>query len=223
MSGGGISSGIVRVVALLVAALSAATGLAKSCECATEDEWNFRVFLDDSEIGYHNFRLTTEDGLTRVTTEADFRVKFLFLTAYRYQHANTEIWRDNCLVNIDASTNANGKALLVTGSLDNNGFNIETDAASEPLGDCVKTFAYWNPAVFLESELLNSQTGQLLAVDVELSNDEFVDVYGGVTPATRYRLVAKDIKLDVWYSSDNRWLGLESTIKGGRKLRYELV
>ena len=39
----------------------------------------------------------------------------------------------------------------------------------------------------------------------------------------RYKLTAKNRELDIGYSSDNRWLALESTVKGGRKLRYELT
>lgn len=55
-------------------------------------EWNFKVYLDDSEIGYHSFRLIEGQDQRQLESQADFRVKFLFVTAYRYQHENVETW-----------------------------------------------------------------------------------------------------------------------------------
>ena len=47
---------------------------------------------------------------------------------------------------------------------------------------------------------------------------------GQAIETQRYRLLAKNVEVDVWYSeSDRSWLALESTVKGGRKLRYVLT
>jgi hypothetical protein len=87
----------------------------------------------------------------------------------------------------------------------------------------VKTFAYWNADILNESKLLNSQTGELLPISVDQVAEEPFEVNGQEIPAIRYHLVAKGMELDIWYSTDRRWLALESTVKGGRKLRYELT
>ena len=71
--------------------------------------------------------------------------------------------------------------------------------------------------------MLNSQTGELMPVSVEMLEDETLTVRGQSMAAKKYRLSAKDINLDVWYSQDRQWLGLESTTESGRKLRYELT
>jgi len=188
-----------------------------------ETEWNFDVYLDDSRIGHHRFHLAKRDESWLLTTEADFKVKFLFFTAYRYQHSNREVWRQNCLHEIESSTNANGTPFIVSGSKDDSGFTIETDRFRDDLGDCVKSFAYWYPEILDESKLLNSQTGELLPISVDKVAEETLTVKGQEIPASRYHLVAKGMKLDIWYSADQRWLALESTVKGGRKLRYELT
>jgi hypothetical protein len=49
-------------------------------------EWDFRVLLDGKDVGSQRFVVTNQDGLTRLETEADFKVKFLFATVYRYLH-----------------------------------------------------------------------------------------------------------------------------------------
>ena len=202
------------------AALSGGTG--GSVESA-EQEWNFRVFLDEQEIGFHNFELTVEDGTQRVTTEAEFRVRFLFFTAYRYEHENEETWEGDCLKQIESRTDDNGRRFAVRGLRQQDRFALDASNASVGLPDCIKTFAYWNPSILEASTLLNSQTGELLPVDVELIAEEVLDVRGEQMPAKRYRLESQDLELDIWYSDDLEWLALESTVEGGRKLRYELT
>ena len=87
----------------------------------------------------------------------------------------------------------------------------------------MKTFAYWDPGILDEPALLNSQTGEILAVDVEPVAVETLNVKGREVETRRYRVHAKNMELDIWYSRDQRWVALESTVKGGRKLRYELT
>lgn len=190
---------------------------------ASLDEWNFRVYLDDAEIGYHNFRLIDEGGRQQLMTEAEFQVKFLFITAYRYEHTNQETWQGDCLQEISARTDANGKRFVVSGAQEENGFAVTANQEQSEISGCVKTFAYWNPEILHEPALLNSQTGEVLPVTVTPVAEEMLLVRGEKTPAMRYKLTARNMELDIWYSSDDRWLALESTVKGGRKLRYELT
>ena len=164
-----------------------------------------------------------------MSSEAEFKVKFLFFTAYQYQHENSETYRNNCLLEIDSQTNANGKDFEVEGNQVDDGFRIEANKAEDMLvpesrDACIKTFAYWDPSFLKEEKLLNSQTGELLDVEVEKIARETLTVRGQEVKAERYRLLAKNVEVDVWYSDADRcWLALESTVKGGRKLRYVLT
>jgi hypothetical protein len=40
--------------------------------------------------------------------------------------------------------------------------------------------------------------------------------------ARRHRLEGPGLAIDLWYVG-NDWVGLESTVEGGRRLRYELA
>lgn len=213
---------IASCLCLLAPSMALSGGTSSGPEPA-EQEWNFRVFLDDREIGFHNFELTVEDGTRRVTTEAEFRVRFLFFTAYRYEHENEETWEGDCLKRIESRTDDNGRRFAVRGLRQQDRFALDASNASVGLPDCIKTFAYWNPSILEESTLLNSQTGELLPVNVELVAEEVLDVRGEQMPARRYRLEAQNLELYIWYSDDLEWLALESTVDGGRKLRYELT
>lgn len=186
-------------------------------------EWNFKVYLDDSEIGYHSFRLIEGQDQRQLESQADFRVKFLFVTAYRYQHENVETWQGECLQQIESHTDANGKLLTVSGSQGPEGFKVETSDTSRQVPGCVKTFAYWDPRFLSESALLNSQTGEVIPVVIEPLPEPSYRVRGQEVPAQGYRMRGKNLDMEIWYSMDRQWLGLVSSIKGGRTLRYELI
>ena len=186
-------------------------------------EWRFRVLLDDTEIGYHNFRLTEQAGEVLVDSEARFKVRFLFFDAFRYEHVNRERWDSRCLIGIDAVTEVNGKTLSVSGARDGQAFMVEAGEGSKTLDDCVMTFAYWDPRFLEQGRLLNSQTGDYVDVTIRRVGEEDLAVRGRNVTATRYALAADKLNMDLWYSPDLEWLGLESITKGGRTLRYELL
>ena len=214
--------GSVAVASWAIAA-SAFAGSPETGEHDVSQEWNFRVYLDDAEIGYHNYTLIDRGDRQKLVTEAEFKVKFLFITAYRYEHTNEETWQGECLQQISSQTDANGKEFVVRGAKNGDEFAVTTNDEQKELPGCVKTFAYWNPEILDEPALMNSQTGEILPVSVTPVAEEVLEVRGESIPARRYKLTARNMELDIWYSSDDRWLALESTVKGGRKLRYELT
>ncbi|MGH8732326.1 MAG: DUF6134 family protein, partial [Burkholderiales bacterium] len=73
-----------------------------------------------------------------------------------------------------------------------------------------------------QSRLLNSQDGKFLDVAVRPLGTESITVRGAKVSASRYALVTKKFRIDVWYSADGEWLALESAARGNRKLRYRL-
>ena len=90
------------------------------------NEINFRVLLDDKEIGFHKFEITVDGGATLIKINAEFDVKFLFVTAYSYLHENSETWEGGCLRRIDSRTNSNGKHFAVSGERAKDSFELVT-------------------------------------------------------------------------------------------------
>jgi len=184
--------------------------------------WDFDVYLDDKKVGKHLFSVSEAAGMKHVKSEAKFKVKILFITAYRYQHSAAESWVDNCLVQIDASTNSNGKRIQISGEQTGAGFVVETGVSPTELPDCVMTFAYWNSEFLDQPRLLNPQTGEYVDVHVEKIGDEILQVRGQPVAARRFKLTSREVDLTLWYSPDDQWLALESVAEGGRIIRYEL-
>jgi len=186
------------------------------------DEWNFNVYLDDKKVGTHLFEVMGGGDRRQVQSTANFNVKFLFFSAYSYEHTNLESWAENCLLTFDANTKVNGKPTAVSGATAEAGFMVERGAEQELLPDCVMSFAYWNPAFLQQNRLINPQTGEFLDVEIEAMGTEELEVRGEQVAAERYKITGRDIDIMVWYSADDEWLGLESVVKNGRIFRYEL-
>ena len=205
---------IALIAALLTSSVSA---------MAADQEWRFRVYLDDKEIGYHDFTLQEIDEQRTLQSEANFEYRLLFVKLYGYEHENTETWVGDCLTGIDSTTDANGKPFQVMGSLQGDRFLLSGTAGEVELPFCNMSFAYWNPVFLQEDRLINVQNGEVL--DIEVSEPELVElkVRGVMQPAYRYELGAGELKIELWYSENDEWLALETEARGGRRLRYELL
>lgn len=209
-----------------IASLSLAGLLLATHADATQNSartWNFSVLLDGSKIGYHTFHVTESSGVKSVRSEARFDVKFLFFNAFKYRHNNSERWRNDCLVEMDSSTNSNGKRFEVSGARTEYGFVVDAGAEANELPECVMTFAYWNPDFLQQPRLLNPQSGEFLDVNVTDLGSQQIDVRGEQVDALAYSVTARKMQLKVWYSQNGEWLALESLAKGGRVIRYELT
>ena len=188
---------------------------------AASQSWSFRVFLDGRDIGRHTFVREEAGEGARVVSEARFEVRFLFLTAYRYEHRAEEQWRGRCLSSLDARTDDNGNETVVSGVQGGGGFRVTTDGNAAGVEPCVQTFAYWNPSILEATHLLNPQTGEYLPVQVL---DLGRATIGNREEAQHYRLLGdtggKPLHIDLWYSTAHEWLALESLTADGRRLRY---
>jgi hypothetical protein len=183
-------------------------------------EWKFTVFLDDDSIGYHHFSLERSGDSTRLTTRADFDVTFLKIPLYSYDHENTEHWKNSCLERIESATDQNGDLYTVKGVRTDTGFQLKSREGDNTLPDCVSTFAYWDKAFLQRKQLLNSQTGEYVEVSTDYLGESHIEVADTRTPARHYRLTAKDLIIDLWYSHSDRWLALETPTSTGSVLRY---
>ena len=183
---------------------------------------NFDVFLDDRAIGYQRFALSTvADGL-RIETRAEFAVKILRITAFSYDHANTETWRGGCLQSIESRTDSNGKQYSVRGQARAGAFVVATKEGERRLDGCVATFAYWDKRKLLPRErLLNSQTGEYLAVEIDALGRQDVRIGTRAVSVDRYAIRGKGLDITLGYAAGTgEWVTLDSRLESGRTLQY---
>ena len=205
---------------LLLGLLATAAWLSEACGAAPQTQWRFSVYLDDAEIGYHEFRLSTTAGGQRLQSEARFAVRVLMVPVYRYVHEAVEYWDGDCLQRIEATTNDNGRLLSVQGRAEDDSFMVTTGSGRQVLSGCVMSFAYWDTRILKADRLLNAQNGEYVDVEVTALGAEAISLDDRTVAARRYRLTGDDLRIDLWYSEDRQWLALQSTTTSGRTLSY---
>jgi hypothetical protein len=205
-------------------ALALLLGSAATAADSAGETLRFQVLLDDKPIGTHEFRIAGDRDRRTVETSARFDVRVLFVPVFRYSHENTEVWADGCVQRLDSETDSNGRPYRVSLDRGEDGYRIATlDRAVDEPADCISTFAYWDPDFLQRSRLLNSQTGELIEVEVEAPGRVDLDWLGFAAPVEGFRVLAEsdDVDIRVYYSeAGRRWVALESRLESGRVMRY---
>lgn len=169
----------------------------------------FTVLRDGSPFGTHEIAFRQEGEDLHVEIAIDLEVSLAFITLFRYQHRNHEIWRDGRLVSIETRTDDNGTAYSVSGRATEEGFVVDgSDGRIVAPTDVLPT-SYWHPETIDQGKLLDTQRGRLIDVQVTSLGQEPV---GGVETA-RYR-VSGDLALDLWYDAEGEWRKLAFTARG---------
>lgn len=219
----GMSAALAAALMLLAPSLHA-----QPVPAATDDaagtgarEWRFEVRLDDDVVGEHRFTVRRDGDAVLVTSQARFDVRLLGIPVYRYRHEAQERWTGGCLVQLDAQTQVNGKDSRVAARRDGDTLRIDGPAGAQALPGCAMSFAYWNPALRRQSQLLNPQTGAVETVRFAALGTGEVEARGAPVRGDRWRLSGPESPIELWYGPGGDWLALDATA-GGKRLRYRL-
>lgn len=210
-----------KILFLLAALLTIPVNATADATPHMDKAWNFDVYLGDKQIGYHRFQATDIDNGLLVRSDAEFRVKVLFITAFNYEHSNSEVWRNGCLQSIDAQTNSNGKQSDILGRLEGNTFVVESGSQPNAVDGCVASFAYWDRDLLNRDRLLNAQTGEYLEIETKSLPEKSLRIGKKNIKVEQLHLSAKDVDIVVSYTANTgAWVGLDSTLENGRTLSY---
>jgi len=188
--------------------------------------FRFKASLDGSQMGEHSFNVTNTPEGRNIESRANFAVKFLFITAYRYNHKADEIWKGNCLYKLTSTTKENSDVIEVRGEQDGESFTLKGPKGEVKGEQCLMTFAYWNPEILTKRKLINPQTGELLDVEIKPMGLEEIRVRGKKQQAERYKITAPKTEIDLWYDAQNgqkKWVALRSVTPEGYVVDYELL
>ena len=193
------------------------------------EEWAFDVYLDKNKIGTHTFKL---DDAKLLTSKAKFKVKVLFIEAYKYDHTAKEQWQNDCLASLEAHTIENKVTTDVKGVIKGDTFDVSDGKTNQNLPACTMTFAYWNPKILTQTKLLNPQNAEYLDTKFENLGTETISVKGAPTETTHYKLSGaingkNKLKIELWYtqnqSGNKQWVALKSTTPEGYVINYKLI
>ncbi|RPG30100.1 MAG: DUF1295 domain-containing protein [Gammaproteobacteria bacterium TMED92] len=182
------------------------------------EHWYFTAYIDDKEVGYHQFEVRRDGASTFLNGRADFEYRLWKVPLFSYFHEVSETYdRNLCLQEITSTTITRTDRVALHGRKTDAGFTLDGAANVPILEDCLTTFAYWTKEFLARDTLLNGQDGTLVPVQFSNLASENPD------SAERVRLQADSLDLTLTYSNDGHWQGLESQLPAGRKLVYKLT
>lgn len=184
-------------------------------ENATE-VFNFKVSLDNREVGWHRFVVETKGNQLTVSSKAKMDFTVLMVKKVAYRHEATENWLGDCLQAFESKTKRNTKIFLTSGSVKDGDFYVNRNGEEVLVSKCVKTFAYWRPAWLDDEFLLNVETGKYTPISLEVTEDQ-------LTNMTKRVVGLPKTKIHLAYDKSGNWQTLESELKIAGTLRYQRI
>lgn len=182
---------------------------------------DFTVLRKGKPFGRHV--LTFErgaDGALQVTTDVDLQVRFGPITAFKYRLDSVEEWVDGQLVALNGKSNNDGRKGKVLAARDDDNLIVAGSKfeGALPLGTIPSS--HWNRLQVYQNQMLSTETGEVLDIEVEIIGGDTVTVGDQQVDATHYRLTS-DLTVDLWYDQQSRWVKLAFDVRG-QSIEYVL-
>jgi len=223
-SSGGATPRLGRRKAMALAGSGiVAISLSRQAAATVPADLQLNVYRKGSQIGTHVIRFSQTGGTLKVATQVDLRVKVAFVTVYRYQQTSNDDWESDRLVRTRIRTNDDGKDTLVQAETRDGQLAVQGPAGSyaTQLG-AMTDISFWNEAITRGPALVDSQTAELIKIQIEAGTRERIVVRGQSIDARRFSMVGtKGRSGNVWYD-DAGSLVRAIVITRGETLGYEL-
>jgi hypothetical protein len=221
---------LLRGVALAIALTVATPVIAYGETCKSGNTWHdpldlygnaleFKVLRDGDEVGFHRVVFRSEGDSLIAESEFSLDVKVLFFTAYRYRYTSTDVWRNGCLVSVDATVDENGDQTAVRANSANQRLTITGPSGVETADAGIFPTNHWHAGVVDTERVLNTITGKVADVRIIDDGVDWVMVNGGTYPARRYHYTG-DLRNTVWYDGDGRWVKMRFTAEDGSTIEH---
>ncbi|NIA72412.1 hypothetical protein HBA54_27870 [Pelagibius litoralis] len=177
------------------------------------DTLSFDVMRDGSQIGSHSISFEEIGDELHVEIAIDLEVNLAFITLFRYEHRNKEVWRDGRLMSLETRTYDDGKEYSVTARSTAEGLLVEGTSGSYLAPRDILPTSYWNRATVDQSVLLDTQRGGLLEVSAKAKGTDDIWTEETRLQARKFDLDG-DLDADLWYAPDGEWMKITFTVRG---------
>jgi len=182
---------------------------------------DFTVLRKGKPFGSHVLTFERDqDGLLQVTTDVDLKVKFGPITAFRYRLDSVEQWIDGQLIALNGKSNNDGRKGEVSAEMQDDSLMVDSTMFDGALPASTIPSSHWNRLQVYQNQMLSTETGEVLDIDVEVIGDDQVQVGDELVDATHYRLKS-DLTVDLWYDDQSRWVKLAFEVRG-QSIEYVL-
>lgn len=181
------------------------------------DKLKFQILRDGQPFGYHIIHFEASEDTVKADIEINMKVGLAFVTLFRYEHENTEVWKNGQLHSITAKTNDDGKKFHVNAQKKDEKIHISGSGGDYVADSDITASTYWNKDMLKSDKILNTQKGQLKDVEVRHLGVDEVEVGGEVVPANHYVVKLPKRDIHAWYHTEtDQWVDLKFDIRGSQ-------
>lgn len=183
---------------------------------------DFTVLRKGKPFGRHLLTFDRQDdGRLTVTTDVDLQVKFGPITAFKYRLDSVEEWIDGQLVSLNGKSNSDGRKGQVSAETVDDELIVDSTEFEGALPATTIPSSHWNRLQVYQEQMLSTETGEVLDIEVEMIGEDTVAVNGQDIETTHYRLTS-DLVVDLWYDNQSRWVKLAFEVRG-QDIEYVLT
>ena len=192
-------NGWALVVALLVTIAASAVALAGDA-----GQFTFTVLKDGDPVGHHRFAFEREGDRIGIREATDIDVHFAMIPVYSFEHEGRQVWENDRVLRIDATTNNNGQELDITVRPDGRGGYVRTvNGRIDKFDGSKHVLAFWNKDIISHENFFSVVEDKILKVSFEFVGREKITVAGKQLEVDHYRMVG-DEERDLWFDNAGR-------------------
>lgn len=177
----------------------------------------FTVRRKGAVIGEHAATFARDrDGVLRVESEVDLRVKLAFVTLFSFRQQALDRFENAVLVASDVRTDDDGERCRVQARVQDGALRVAGPAgeSSAPLG-ILTDLCFWDRQIVSQDRLVDSKTGEVAPLNRSGGASETIEVLGSRVPAERFDLVTSDRRSGtVWYDGAGRLVRAVARTRG---------
>ncbi|MDG1996316.1 MAG: DUF6134 family protein [Emcibacteraceae bacterium] len=186
-------------------------------------EITFDIKRKGKKIGSHSVTFDAQGDKLLIEATTKIRVKFLFITAYKFDYSSKEIWEQGHLVSLQSHTNDNGKNSSVTMGYGENSVDVihNGEATSNQFIQPLFTTNHWNPNILNSNQVLNTITGKTNKIEISSVGMDEVPTANGERKAMHHKYSGDLMDISTWYDQHDRWVKLNFKGNDGSIISYE--
>lgn len=161
----------------------------------------FDISREGSKIGTDTFDILRKGDVVTVKAKTHIQVKIAFITAYRYDHAETGVWKGSQLVSFNATTDDNGKPHVVKASASGNKVALSADGAASAEPRSVQPASLWGAEISRQGEIFDPADGKRMNIQVEDLGKETLRLHG-VPRELQHIRFSGEFARDLWFDQD---------------------
>ncbi len=195
-----------------------------------QDEIAFSILRHGQRIGIHRVRYRlSDDGRREIEVDARIRIKFAFLTLFRLDHRDRELWNGDRLLRLDARSRRNSTRYHVVLEAASDHFLVETGprevrAPGNLVPSSFTKTDFWIAEGSRDFVLLDTITGRQWPSRLVYAGRTRIDLDGEIADARHYLVYNLELggrlSHEFWIDDAGFLLKAHFVTKEGEKLDY---